>query len=131
MTCLFAQRALRRVLKIDDSLDVVGVHLVGGSLGALLVGVFASTALGVFGGEADIAILGQLRVQLIGIVATLIYTFGVTWLILAIVNAVVRERISEGTLVEGLDMLSHGERGYVFSARKRPRPADYSSEADV
>ena len=131
MTCLFAQRALRRVLRIDDALDVVGVHLVGGALGALLVSVFASTALGVLGGEVDIAILSQLRVQLIGILATLIYTFGATWVILAIVNAVVRERISEGTLVEGLDMLSHGEHGYVLSTRKRPRPADDLSEADI
>ena len=129
--CLCAQRALRRVLGIDDSLDVVAIHLVGGSLGALLVSVFASTALGVFGGEADISILSQLRVQVIGVVATLIYTFGVTWVILAVTNTVLRQRISEEALVEGLDMFSHGERGYVFSSRRRPMPADDSSEANA
>ena len=126
--CLLASQMLRRAIKIDDALDVVGVHLVGGALGALLVSVFASNALGVFSGEADISILDQLRVQVIGIVVTVIYTFGATWVILAIVNSAVRERISEDTLDEGLDTFSHGESGYVFYSRKRSRPADSLTE---
>ena len=119
--CLLAQQGLRRVLRLDDALDVVAVHLVGGTLGTLLAGVFASSALGVFGGEADIAILGQMRVQLIGVVATVVYTFAVTRLILVLVHVTLRERVSEHTLAEGLDRASHGERGYVFLA-PRPRP---------
>ena len=122
--CLLAQRALRRALMLDDALDVVAVHLVGGALGTLLAGVFASTALGLLGGEADIAILGQLRVQLIGVVATVGYTAAATWVILALVNAVFRERIAAEALDRGLDRSVHGERGYVFLAPRRTIPAD-------
>ena len=122
--CLLAQRLLRRTLKLDDALDVVAVHLVGGALGTLLAGVFASTALGLLGGEADIAILGQLRVQAIGVVATLGYTAAATWAILVLVNAVFGERISGEALERGLDPLAHAERGYVFLAPRRPRADD-------
>ena len=122
--CLFAQHALRRWLKLDDALDVVAVHLVGGTIGTLLAGVFASSALGVFSGEADIAILGQVRVQLVGVVATILYTYAVTRGILAIVNAFVRERITEDRLNEGLDKSAHGERAYVFLSPKRIRSDD-------
>ena len=122
--CLVAQRGLRRVLKLDDALDVVAVHLVGGALGTLGAGVFASTALGLLGGEADIAILGQLRVQAIGVVATVGYTAAATWVILALVNAVFRERIGAEALERGLDHSTHGERGYAFLAPRRPRPED-------
>ena len=128
--CLCAQHALRRVLKLDDALDVVAVHLVGGTLGTLLAGVFASRALGLFGGEADIAILGQVRVQVIGVVATVLYTFVVTRAILALVNVVVRERVSEQTLAEGLDKTFHAERGYVFLSQKPPPAAERSPEPD-
>ena len=117
--CLFAQRALRRTRRLDDALDVVAVHLVGGALGTLLAGVFASSA---FGGEADIAILGQLRVQLIGIAAAVVYTAAVTWLILTLVTAAVGDRIDEDALAQGLDRLAHGERGYVFASPRRPAP---------
>ena len=126
--CFFAQRTLRRVLRLDDALDVVAVHLVGGALGTLLTGVLASSALGVLGGQADIPILGQLRVQLIGVVATVVYTFAVTRAILALVDVVVRERVSEQTLAEGLDKTFHAERGYVFLAQKPVRTAGASAE---
>ena len=129
--CLFAQQALRRVLRLDDALDVVAVHLVGGSLGTMLAGVFASSALGVFSGEADVPILGQLRVQLVGVVATVVYTFAVTRAILAVVNVVVRERISEQTLAEGLDKTFHVERGYIFLAPKPARTTGGSAEPET
>ena len=116
---LFAQRALRRTRRLDDALDVVAVHLVGGALGTLLAGVFASSALG---GEADIAILGQLRVQLIGVATVVAYTGAATWLILVLVNATVRVRIDEDALAQGLDRLAHDERGYVFASPRRPPP---------
>ena len=122
--CLAAQRTLRRTLRLDDALDVVAVHLVGGALGTLLAGVFASTALGLLGGEADIAIAGQLRVQAIGVVATVGYTAAATWAILALVNAVFRGRVGAEALERGLDLAAHGERGYVFLAPRRPRAGD-------
>ena len=127
--CLAAQRTLRRTLRLDDALDVVAVHLVGGALGTLLAGVFASTALGLLGGEADIAIAGQLRVQAIGVVATVGYTAAATWAILTLVNAVFRERVVAGALERGLDHAAHGERGYVFLAPRRPRTGDEEAPA--
>ena len=119
--CLFVQRALRRTRGLDDALDVVAVHLAGGTLGTVFAGVFASSTLG---GEADIVILGQLRVQLIGVVAVVAYTAATTWLILRLVNAMVRQRIDEDALAQGLDRLAHGERGYVFASPRRPPPPD-------
>ena len=112
-TCLGAVRLLKSRLKLDDALDVAGVHLAGGVLGTILAGVFASSALGVLGGQESISIPGQLRVQLIGLVATILYTGVVTWVVLAIVNTVIRERVSEAATVEGLDEVFHGERGCV------------------
>ena len=113
-TCMSAVKFLKRTLKIDDSLDVVGIHLVGGALGTILAGVFASNTLGLFGGQEDISILSQLRVQTIGVVAAVLYTGAATWVILAIVNATVRERVSEATVIEGLDSAFHDEQGYVL-----------------
>ena len=101
--CLAAVRLLKQKLKIDDSLDVVGVHLVGGVLGTILAGVFASNSLGLFGGQEDIAIQSQIVVQLIGVVATVLYTGIVTWVILAIVNAMVRERVSKSAATDRID----------------------------
>ena len=117
-TCLGAVRFLKRTLKIDDSLDVAGIHLVGGTLGTVLASVFASNALGLIGGQEDISILGQLRVQLIGVAAAVVYTGVATWVILAIVNAMVRERVSDETVNEGPDSVFHDERGYVPDQRR-------------
>ena len=122
MLCLLARGALRRALKLDDALDVVAVHLVGGALGTMLAGVFASSSLGVFSGEADIAILGQLRVQAVGVVSAVLYTLAVTWAILKLVNALVREPIAGEALDKGLDPFAHDERGYVYTSRVRPAP---------
>ena len=112
-TCLGAVGLLKSRLKLDDALDVAGVHLVGGVLGTLLAGILASSALGVLGGQEQISIPGQLRVQLIGLVATIMYTAVVTWVVLAIVNTVIRERVSEAAAAEGLDEVFHGEQGCV------------------
>jgi Amt family ammonium transporter len=109
--CLGAVIMLKNVLKWDDSLDVVGVHLVGGALGTLLAGVFANR---LFGGQESFSILLQMPVQLIGVVVTVIYTIAVSWVILAIVNAMVRQRVSEATLTDGLDVALHNEWGYVL-----------------
>ena len=113
VSCRAAARFLRSRLRIDDSLDVVAIHLVGGALGTLLAAVFGSEALGLFGGQESISILGQFRVQVIGVVATVVYTAGMTWIILAIVNAMIPGRVTEATIEEGLDLVSHGERGYT------------------
>ncbi len=114
--CFTATMYLKRVLKIDDSLDVFPVHGVGGILGTLLAGVLSATSLGVFSGYgfADgIESMGeQVGVQLTGVVATVTFTAIVTYIILKLVDAVVGLRVTEDEEIEGLDIVLHDERGY-------------------
>ena len=116
VVCFYATQYVKRVLKIDDSLDVFPVHGVGGILGTFMVGIFASTELGVFSGfgfaDGIESIGGQLKVQLIGIVATIAYTAIVTYVILKLVSVFTALRVSEEDEVEGLDTTSHEEKGY-------------------
>ncbi len=112
LICFLATNYIKRSLKIDDSLDVFPVHGVGGILGTLLTAVFASSALGIFSGQEDISITGQLGVQAIGIVATIGYTAVVTWVILKVTDVLVGNRVSDDEEVEGLDLVLHNERGY-------------------
>ena len=110
--CFVATMYIKRTLKIDDSLDVFPVHGVGGILGTLLTGIFASNALGVFSGQHDINIGSQLGIQAVGVLATVAYTAVVTYIILLITNAMVGNRIEDDEELEGLDLVSHNERGY-------------------
>ena len=112
--CFFATNFMKQKLKIDDSLDVFPVHGVGGALGTILTGVFASSALGVFSGREDISIPSQLGVQAIGVLATVGYTAFATWIILRITGALVGNRVSDEEETEGLDLVSHNERGYIL-----------------
>ncbi|MBA57296.1 MAG: ammonia channel protein [Pseudomonadales bacterium] len=114
--CFYATLFIKQRLKIDDSLDVFPVHGVGGILGTFLVGVFCSGELGVFSGlgfGGDNASIGeQLKVQVIGIVATFGYTAVISWVLLKLVDAMVGLRVSEDQETEGLDIVLHEERGY-------------------
>jgi Amt family ammonium transporter len=99
----------------DDSLDVVGVHCVGGTTGALLTGVFASKAINAAG--ADGLLFGnpaQLGIQLVAVVATLTYCFVGAFIILKVVDAIVGLRVPEEDEVVGLDLSQHGENAYTF-----------------
>ena len=87
--CLIAARVLKNMLKIDDSLDVVSAHMVGGILGTIAVGVLASSGLGVLSGQEDISIPRQVSVQVIAVAVTVAYTGVVTWGILVIVKVAV------------------------------------------
>lgn len=104
---------LRPKLGYDDSLDVVGVHGVGGTWGALATGLFATTAVnsagrdGLFYGNP-----GQLWIQLIGVVATWVFSFAGTMIILAILKAVMGLRVSSEKEAGGLDLGEHGEEAY-------------------
>ena len=118
--CFYATIYIKQTLKIDDSLDVFPVHGVGGILGTLLVGVFSATSLGVFSGfgfAEGIATIGeQVYVQLVGIVATLVYTAVVTYVLLKIVGLMTDGlRIDEEHEVHGLDQVEHEESGYNLS----------------
>ena len=112
--CFVATNFMKRTLRIDDSLDVFPVHAVGGALGTILTGIFASNALGVLSGREDIAIGSALGGQALGVVAIAAYTAIVTWLILKVTDALVGNRVSEEDETEGLDLVSHNERGYVL-----------------
>jgi Amt family ammonium transporter len=112
LLCFLATNYLKRTLRIDDSLDVFPVHGVGGILGTLLTGVFASNALGIFSGQEEIDIAQQVGVQALGVAATVAYTAVVTAVILLVTNALVGNRVSGEHEVEGLDLVSHNERGY-------------------
>ena len=118
LICFSATQFIKRVLKIDDSLDVFPVHGVGGMLGTLLAGVFASTELGVFSGfgfneAAGITSMAeQLRVQFIGAAATAVYAGVASYIILKLVKLVVGLRVTSDQETEGLDIVLHEEKGY-------------------
>jgi len=114
--CFTATQYIKRVLKIDDSLDVFPVHGVGGILGTILAGVFSATSLGVFSGygfaDGIDSMGGQLKVQIIGVIATIVFTAVVTWVILKVVDMLVGLRVTDEEEIEGLDIALHEERGY-------------------
>ena len=98
----------------DDSLDVFGIHAVGGVIGAILTGVFAATALGGSGfGDGNETITAQVMAQFVGVVATIIYSGVVSFVILKILDAIMGLRVDEDQEVEGLDLALHDERGYI------------------
>jgi Amt family ammonium transporter len=111
--CYFAV-GLKSRLGYDDSLDVVGVHMVGGVVGALLTGVFASLAINPAGADGGIAQLGR---QATAIVVTLFFSFAATWLILKITDVLVGLRASEDDEEVGLDLSQHGEAAYAWTER--------------
>jgi len=115
--CFSATMYLKRVLKIDDSLDVFPVHGVGGMLGTLMAGVFSATSLGVFSGygfaDGIDSMGGQLWVQFVGVVSTIVFTAVLTWVILKVVALVTNGlRVDADQEQEGLDIVLHEERGY-------------------
>jgi Amt family ammonium transporter len=107
------------MLKYDDSLDVFGVHGVGGIVGALLTGVFVNPALGgsgVYDYAADAvaaySFSGQMTSQLWGILLTIVWSGVVSLVALYIIKATIGLRVSEQEEREGLDVTTHGERAY-------------------
>ena len=111
--CFNATMFIKQKLGIDDSLDVFPVHGVGGALGTILAGVFASSSLGVFSGQGDgLAIGDQLVIQLIGVGATGLYTAVITYALLRVIDVAIGLRVSEEEETEGLDINQHNERGY-------------------
>lgn len=117
IVCFYATQYVKRVLKIDDSLDVFPVHGVGGILGSLVVAVFASTQLGVFSGygfaDGISSIAEQLSVQAIGVVSIIVFTAVVTYVVLKLVSFLTGGlRVEEEAEIQGLDIVSHEETGY-------------------
>ena len=104
---------MKMKFNLDDSLDVVGIHGVGGLVGTICLGLFASTAVnpggvdGLFHGNP-----GQLVAQIIGAVVVSAYAFGVSWLIFKAINATIGLRLSEESEVAGMDSTEHSETAY-------------------
>ncbi|MET0574498.1 MAG: ammonium transporter [Mesorhizobium sp.] len=111
VVCLWAVISLKPVLKYDDSLDVFGVHGVGGIVGALGTAIVASPALGGFG-VGEYAIGGQFMKQLTAVIVAIVWSAVVSVVALYIVKAVMGLRLPEAAEREGLDISSHGERAY-------------------
>lgn len=116
VVCFTATQYIKRILKIDDSLDVFPVHGVGGILGTMLAGVFSATSLGVFSGygfaDGIETMGGQVWVQFIGVAATILFAAVVTFVILKVVGALVGLRVDENEEIQGLDIICHEETGY-------------------
>ena len=104
---------LRIKLRLDDSLDVVGVHGVGGAWGAFATGIFAVATVGGGAGLID-GEASQMGRQLVGIGATMGYSFVMTFIILKVIDKLFGLRVSDDEEEIGVDAAQHGERGYVF-----------------
>ena len=112
--CYFAVR-LRSRIGLDDSLDVVGVHGVGGAWGAIATGIFAVASIGgaegLLAGDAE-----QFGKQFVAVGATMAYSFIVTLIILKVLDMTLGLRVSEEEEIVGIDVSQHGERAYILDA---------------
>jgi Amt family ammonium transporter len=112
VVCFFATNWMKRSLKLDDSLDVAPVHGVGGIIGTLMTGIFASASLGGVGYPEGMDMGKQVGVQLAGIAAVGAWSGIVTWLLLKLSDAVAGMRVASDEETEGLDTVEHNEKGY-------------------
>jgi ammonium transporter, Amt family len=112
VVCFFATSWMKRALKVDDSLDVTPVHGVGGVIGTLLTGVFASASLGGVGYPENGSMGGQVMTQLAGILAVGAWSGIVTWVLLKLTGAMTGMRVNPDQETEGLDTVEHNEKGY-------------------
>ena len=110
--CFFAVQLVKQTWKVDDSLDVFAVHGVGGMLGSLLFPLFMSLSLGGAGFGDGQNLAGQLVAQALGIGLVAAWTGVVTWLICIASSVVLPMRVDEEAEHDGLDLSSHGERGW-------------------
>ncbi len=110
--CYWGANGLKRQFGYDDSLDVFGVHGIGGIVGALLTGVFASSALG--GSVEGLNIVSQLGLQAVGVVATLVYSGVMTFILVKVVDGMIGIRVTAEEENTGLDITQHNERGFTL-----------------
>ena len=110
--CFTATNYLKRVLLVDDSLDVFPVHGVGGILGTLLAGVLVASSFGGAGLAEGMTMSKQFGVQVIGVLSTLFWTALVSFIILKLIDAVLGLRVTSDEETQGLDQTQHEETGY-------------------
>ncbi len=109
--CLWGVNGLKKMLGADDSLDVFGVHGIGGILGAILTGVFTAPSLGGTGKD-DFSIASQVLIQAEGVLITIVWSAVVAFVAYKLVDMVIGLRVPEDEEREGLDITSHGETAY-------------------
>jgi Amt family ammonium transporter len=117
IVCYMACTTLKSRFKYDDSLDAFGIHGMGGTLGAILTGIFATRATGAFVGTDKLGLLeggSVLSAQIIAVVITWALAIVATFLILKLLDATVGLRVSRQAEIEGLDFSQHGEEGYIY-----------------
>jgi len=107
LICFYAV-CLKAKLGYDDSLDVLGVHGVGGTWGALATGIFATVG----AGSLITGDVRQFGVQAVGVLAAAAYAFVVTWVLCKLLQATVGLRVEQADELTGLDQTAHGEVGY-------------------
>ncbi len=110
--CFTATQVIKRVLKIDDSLDVFPVHGIGGILGSLMTGVLAAKSLGGLGLAAGVTVSHQVGVQAVAVISAVAWCAMVSFLLLKSLDAVLGLRVSRDEETEGLDIVLHEEKGY-------------------
>ena len=111
VVCVWGVTGLKRLLKVDDTADVFGVHAVGGIIGAILTGVFHAPSLGGTGGE-DFDMMAQVIKQATGVGLTIVWIGVVSVVAFLIAKIVFGLRVTEDAEREGLDIASHGESAY-------------------
>lgn len=110
--CFLSATKLKRLLRYDDSLDVFGVHAVGGIVGAILTGVCASSTLGGAGLAEGMTIGSQVIIQLKGVIVTIAYSSIMSLIILGLIHLIIGLRVDDEQESEGLDLALHDEVGY-------------------
>ena len=111
VVCLWGVTGLKKALGYDESLDVFGIHGIGGILGAIGTGIFVSPALGGVGVD-DYSMVGQVITQATGVLITVVWSGVVAFVAFKLVDMTMGLRVSEEQEREGLDTASHGERAY-------------------
>ncbi|MGE3771805.1 MAG: ammonium transporter [Gammaproteobacteria bacterium] len=114
IVCYFATQYVKRVLRIDDSLDVFPVHGVGGVLGTLLTGVFVAADLGGVGYAEGMSMGSQVGMQALAVLASAAWSGLASFVILKAIAAACGLRVSAEEETEGLDLCDHGERAYTL-----------------
>ena len=117
VVCAWACSTLKQKLGYDDSLDAFGVHGIGGTLGAILTGVFATRAVWDIGAGKELGLLeggSVLTAQIIATAITWVFAAVVSFILLKILDATMGLRVSESAELQGLDLSQHNEEGYIY-----------------
>jgi Amt family ammonium transporter len=117
VVCAIACGKVKAAFGYDDALDAFGVHGVGGTLGAILTGVFATRAAWDIAGGEPLGLIEGGRVitgQVVAVIVTWVFSIVVTFIILKVVDGVIGIRVTQEDEIRGLDITQHGEEGYIF-----------------